>query len=77
VIEDWVQKMLDKDFIQRSNSKYGHVMFMVPKKDGTFRIVQDYQPVNKVTEKDTSPLPSIPDAVESLDDKVLFLKSDI
>jgi len=77
VIEKWVQMMLDKDFIQRSSSKYGHATFTVPKKDGTFRIVQDYHPVNKVTEKDTTPLPSIQDAVESLGDKVLFSKYDI
>jgi len=30
------KKMLDKNFIQRSNSRYGHSMFTVPKKDGTF-----------------------------------------
>jgi len=41
-IEKWVQTMLDKNFIQRSSSKYGHTTFTVPKKDGTFRIVQDY-----------------------------------
>jgi len=76
-IEKWVQTMLDKNFIQRSSSRYGHATFTVPKKDGTFRIVQDYRPVNKVTEKDTTPLPSIQDAVESLGDKVLFLKYDI
>jgi|SRR6266850_3796058 len=35
-IETWVQKMLDKNFIQQSNSRYGHSMFTVPKKDGTF-----------------------------------------
>jgi len=76
-IEKWVQTMLDKNFIQRSSSKYGHATFTMPKKDGTFRIVQDYRPVNKVTEKDTTPLSSIQDAVESLGDKVLFSKYDI
>src|SRR6266850_4344765 len=76
-IEKWVQTMLDKNFIQRSSSRYGHATFTVPKKDRTFRIVQDYRPVNKVTEKDTTPLPSIQDAVESLGDKVLFSKYDI
>jgi len=40
-------------------------------------VVQDYQPMNKVTKKDTTPLPSIQDAVESLGDKVLFSKYNI
>jgi Retroviral aspartyl protease len=77
VIEEWVYKMLEKKFIQRSDSRYGHATFTVPKKDGTFWIVQDYRPVNKYTKKDTTPLPSIQDAVESLGDKVLFSKFDI
>jgi hypothetical protein len=33
--------------------------------------------VNKYTWKDTTPLPSIQDAVESLSDKILFSKFDI
>jgi hypothetical protein len=41
-IEEWVNKMLKKGFIQISDSPYGHATFTVPKKDGTFRIVQDY-----------------------------------
>jgi hypothetical protein len=41
-ISNWVKKMLAKKFISRSDSQYGHATFMVPKKDGTYRIVQDY-----------------------------------
>jgi hypothetical protein len=76
-VEDWVYKMLEKKFIQQSDSRYGHATFTVPKKDGTFWVVQDYRPVNKYTWKDMTPLPSIQDAVESLGDKVLFSKFDI
>ena len=76
-IEEWVYKMLKKKFIQHSDSCYEHTTFTIPKKDGTFRIVQDYRPVNKYTEKDTTPLPSIQDAVKSLGDKILFSKFDI
>jgi hypothetical protein len=76
-VEDWVYKMLEKKFIQRPDSRYGHATFTVPKKDGTFRVVQDYRPVNKYTWKDMTPLPSIQDAIKSLGDKVLFSKFDI
>src|SRR6266850_1313383 len=65
-IQTWVQKMLDKGFIQQSDSKYDHSTFTVPKKDGTFRIVQDFRPVNKYTEKDVTPLLSIQEAIEGL-----------
>jgi len=76
-IQTWVQKMLDKDFIQRSDSRYGHSTFTVPKKDGTFRIIQDFRPVNKYTEKDVTPLPSIHEAIEGLGNKTLFSKYNI
>jgi hypothetical protein len=76
-IEEWAYKMLKKGFIERSDSPYGHATFTIPKKDGTRRIVQDYRPVNKYTKKDTTPLPDIQDAVESLGDKTLFSKFDI
>jgi hypothetical protein len=76
-IEEWVYKMLKKGFIECLDSQYGHATFTVPKKDGTLQIVQDYRPVNRHTEKDTTPLPNIQDAVESLGDKVLFSKFDI
>jgi RNase H-like domain found in reverse transcriptase/Reverse transcriptase (RNA-dependent DNA polymerase) len=69
--------MLEKKFIQQLDSRYRHATFTVPKKDRTFQVVQDYRPVNKYTCKDTTPLPSIQDAVESLEDKVLFSKFDI
>src|SRR6266850_3147492 len=69
--------MLDKGFIQRSDSRYGHSTFTVPKKDGTFCIIQDFRPVNKYTEKDVTPLPSIQEAIEGLGDKTLFSKYDI
>jgi len=76
-IQTWVQKMLNKDFIERSDLKYGHSTFTVPKKDGMFRIVQDFRPVNKYMEKDVTPLPSIHEAIEGLRNKTLFSKYDI
>jgi hypothetical protein len=51
--------MLSKGFIKQSDLRYEHFTFTVPKKDGTFQIVYDYYLVNKYTEKDTTPLPSI------------------
>ena len=76
-IEQWVQKMLDKNFITCSDSKYRHATFTVSKKDGMFHIIQDYRLVNKFTEKDTTPLSSIQEAIEGLRDKVLFSKYNI
>jgi Reverse transcriptase (RNA-dependent DNA polymerase) len=76
-IKEWAYKMPKKGFIELSDSPYGHTTFTIPKKDETCRIVQDYRPVNRYTKKDTTPLPNIQDAVESLGDKVLISKFDI
>jgi hypothetical protein len=76
-IEEWVYKMFKKKFIWWLESRYGHATFMVPKKDGTFWIVQDYWSVSWYTRKDITPLSSIQDAIESLSNKVLFLKFNI
>jgi hypothetical protein len=76
-IQNWVKKLVAKKFIARSDSQYGHATFTVPKKDGTYRIIQDYRPINKYTQKDTTPLLNIQEAIKGLSNKVLFSKYDI
>jgi hypothetical protein len=48
-----------EETLQDIPAEYGHATFTIPKKDGTYRIIQDYQPINKYTQKDTTPLPNI------------------
>ena len=46
-----LQELMDKGFIRPSVSPWGaHVLFM-KKKDGTLRMCNDYQQINKVTMK--------------------------
>ena len=61
-----VQEMLAQKVITESNSEWNSPMFMVPKKDGSFRPVIDFRAVNKVTEEDRYPLPVLKDILTSL-----------
>ena len=59
-LEEW-QKFMDKNKamgrIQDSKSPWGAPVFFIKKKDGTFRLVQDYREVNKWTEREVYPMP--------------------
>jgi hypothetical protein len=60
-----------------SDSKYGSPTFIVPKKDGGHRIIQDYRELNQHTETNVTPLPNMATAIQDLADCTLFSKFDI
>uniref|UniRef100_A0A0K6S656 Reverse transcriptase domain-containing protein n=2 Tax=Chromera velia CCMP2878 TaxID=1169474 RepID=A0A0K6S656_9ALVE len=68
---------MDRGFIRPSTSPFGAPAFFVKKKDGTFRMVIDYRPLNKVTVKDTFPLPRAEELMETLFGKRWFTKLDL
>ncbi len=57
-----VTEMLEQGVIQESRSPWNSpLFFLVPKKDGTFRPVIDFQRVNEVTEDSHYTLPVLRD----------------
>ena len=56
---------------------YASGFFLIKKKDGKFRPVQDYRNLNKWTIPNKYPLPLILELVHNLADKQLFSKFDI
>ncbi len=58
--------MLEQGVIQESHSPWNSPLFLVPKKDGTFHPVIDFQRVNEVTEDDLYPLPVLRDLLMCL-----------
>ena len=68
--------MLRKRYIQISKSSMGAPLFLVPKKDGKQPVV-DYQKLNDVTEKDSTPLPRIDNTLDQLIRSQLFTKIDL
>ena len=76
-LDEWIDQNLSKGYISVSDSKYGSPTFAVPKKDGGYRIVQDYRELNQHTETDVTPLPNMATAIQDLADCTLFSKFDI
>ena len=52
-------------------------MFLIKKKNGDFRVIQDYRTLNKHTVPDVSPLPLIGLIIDKLHGRTLFTKFDI
>ncbi len=63
--------------ICRSNSPYASRFFLIRKKDGKFRPVQDYRWLNKWTIPNKYPLPLITELIHDLAGKWLFSKFDV
>ena len=75
-VKDYLDTKLRKGYIQISKSSMGAPLCLVPKKDGKQPVV-DYQKLNDVTEKDSTPLPKIDDMLDQLIGSQLFTKIDL
>lgn len=58
-IDEEVQRMLEEDIIEKSQSAWSSPILLVPKKDKTFRFCVDYRRLNQVTKKDAYPIPFV------------------
>ncbi|KAL0554363.1 hypothetical protein IC582_008282 [Cucumis melo] len=72
-----LQELLDKGFIRPSVSPWGAPVLFVKKKDGSMRLCIDYRELNKVTVKNTYPLPRIDDLFDQLQGATVFSKIDL
>ncbi len=58
--------MLAQDVIEPTDSEWNFPLILVPKPDGTLRLVLDYRKENEQTIPDILPLPVISDILHSL-----------
>jgi len=72
-----VEKQLRKGYIRLSKSPQTSPVFLVGKKDGKKRMVQDYRYLNKETIKNNYPLPLISDLIDTMGTKKMFTKIDL
>ncbi|CAF1505539.1 unnamed protein product [Rotaria sordida] len=61
-----VQELLYFGLIRPSYSPYAAPALLVPKHDGTWRMVVDYKKLNNITIKDSHPLPKMEQAIQTL-----------
>jgi hypothetical protein len=58
-LREWVDDNLQKKFIRESKSAFASPTFLIKKKNGEYRVIQDYRTLNTWTIPDVSPLPLI------------------
>ena len=54
---DEIDKMLEEDVIEPSNSDWSNPVVMIKKPNGKNRFCLDFRTVNKITKKDLYPIP--------------------
>jgi hypothetical protein len=69
--------LLEKGFIQPSSSPWGALILFVHKKDGIFRLCVDYRALNRVSFKNSYPLPRIDEIFDRLTSAKFFSKIDL
>jgi len=63
-----LEEMQQQGVIEPSNSPWASPVVLVRKKGGSLRFCIDYRKLNKVTRKDSYPLPTVDDHLDSLSD---------
>ena len=61
-----VQELLSSGLVCPSFSQYTAPALLVPKHDGSWRMVVDYKKLNNITIKDNHPLPNREQAIQIL-----------
>ena len=65
-IKAYIEDLLNRDFIQQSNSNYSSPIVAVRKKNGELRLCCDYRSLNSKTVADRHPLPRIQETLDML-----------
>ena len=72
-----LQELTDQGFIRPSQSPWGAPVLFVPKKNGKLRMCIDYRALNKLTVKNSYPIPRIEDLIDQLAGSQIFSKIDL
>ena len=77
VLKKEIQDLIEKDIIEPTVSSWSSPCLLLPKKNGTFRLVVDYRKLNEITEVDTYPLPNISEVLMKLDKAKYYSNLDL
>lgn len=76
-LKSQLDDLLRHGFIRPSQSPYGSPVLFVKKKEGDLRMCVDYRALNKLTIKNTYPLPRIDELMDQLHGAKVFSKIDL
>ena len=71
-LDKWIDKNIEKGYIEPSKSPWAVPVFFIKKKDGKLRLIQDYHPINKITIQHPYPIPLTNDLINCLQDAEYF-----
>ena len=63
---DGIDKMLEEDLIETSNSDWSNPVVMIKKRNGKYRFCLDFRKVNKITKKDLYLIPIMAEILDAL-----------
>jgi hypothetical protein len=76
-IKEEIERMLESNIIQPSESPWASPVVLVRKKNGKLRFCVDYRRLNNVTKKDAYPLPRIQEMLNALSGSQWFSTLDL
>ena len=76
-IEEQVEYLLKRGLITESSSPFGALVLFVPKPNGALRMCIDYRGLNKLTRKNSDPMPRVDDLLDQLQGARLFSAIDL
>ena len=77
VIDKMIEEMKADGVVQPSNSPYNSPLLLVPKKDGSWRMVIDYRRLNEQTVQERFPMPVISEVLAQLGGAKVFTSLDL
>ena len=72
-----IDKMLEEDVIEPSNSDWSNPVVMIKKPNGKYRFCLDFRKVNKITKKDLYPIPIMAEILDALRSARYISKIDL
>ena len=61
-----VERMLEADITEPSNSEWANPVVLAPKPDGTLAFCVDYRKLNELNIRDSYPIPRMDECIDSL-----------